>query len=140
MPWIKEKTAKRWAKAYKKWKKKEEKGRKKRDAVQLVESAAFNKNDIERLMAQEGAAGVRFYFGFQKKDGKGKRLPEPQEQVFVVAVDAKGKDILENKTPEAMEPELKASLESAGIPLNQGLILDQAALCPPFCGGGGGIG
>lgn len=76
----------------------------------LLTCETFNREAFDALLAEEGCAGIRIYFGM---------TPEKQVRVIAVAVDADNNDIL----PSA----------SAGATLNGGKIVEAGQPCPPWC-------
>ena len=104
-----------------------------------AEAFAWSAQEIQRLLDQPGAAGIRIYIGLRDPDGE-EGLPPGQEKkalketFFAVAVNADGKDILDSQAPLSTEGEV-ASFQKSGIDGNQALILNQPNICPPFCGG-----
>lgn len=82
----------------------------------LCDSETFVLHDISLLLAQEGCAGLRIYYGMKE---------DLTVHAILVAVNAAGQDIL------ASENELLEETD---------LILEEGKRCPPVCPETGGLG
>ncbi len=80
---------------------------------QNLKAHFFGKDKILDLLNQSGAVGLRIWYGIGP-DGNNRNVP----QLYVVAVDANGDDIL---------------------PSGNELVLDQSLPCPSYCPGGASL-
>ncbi len=76
----------------------------------IPNSEMFSKEAIEQVLNQKGCTGLRIYFGMSD---------DLKLHSILLGVNEKGENILRSTNGEALDEE--------------GIILDEAQRCPPFC-------
>lgn len=98
-----------------------------------VRGHLFSRADLEAVLAQPNAEGIRFYYG---------RDEQNQPRLVMVGVDGADNDIVAS-APIASSADQPLSLNSASASLlaatEDGGIVGPGKTCPPFCGSGNAL-
>lgn len=115
-------------KAFKEKNKYKKKGEALEDMPEIPQSVTFNKQAVESLLSTPGCEAFRIYYGINNDN---------QVIPILVAVDGEGMNLLGETAGNAEEnSNLRAANEAAAAP-EQGPIMDEGQINPPFHPEGG---